>query len=83
MILVISMAPFDAYDRNDGSTGLKRKFERLTGAPVLSIHHREASPHYVDRIRPRAIFITGFGQSWTTFNVRDLYAVSDLSLIHI
>ena len=78
MILVISMAQADAYDRNDGGTGLKRKFEKLTGAPVISIHHREATPEYVARINPQAIFITGFGHSWGTVPVQDLLGVSDL-----
>ncbi len=78
MILAISMAQLDAYDRNDGGLGFKRKFERLAGAPVLTIHHTEASPEYVAAIGPAAIFITGFGHSWGTVKVADLYAVNDL-----
>ena len=78
MILVISMAQLDAYDRNDGSTGLKRKFEKLTGVPVVSLHHSEVTPESVAHIGPKAIFITGFGHSWNTVPVKELYGVSDL-----
>ena len=78
MIIVISMAQPEEHDRSDGQTGLKRKFEKMTGSPVLSLHYTEASPEYVAKIDPQAIFITGFGYGWHTIAVPDLYAVNDL-----
>jgi GMP synthase (glutamine-hydrolysing) len=78
MIVIISMATKEAYEASDGAGGYKRRFERLTGWPVASSHYTEASPEYVARFQPRALFITGFGQAWETFRVPDLYAVNDL-----
>jgi GMP synthase (glutamine-hydrolysing) len=78
MIVVISMARIADYNAGDGSTGLKRRFEKLAGCPVVSIHFTEASPEYVARLDPQAIFITGFGYGWHTIAVPDLYAVNDL-----
>lgn len=78
MIAVISMAQLADYDSNDGNTGQKRRFEKLTGAPVVSVHYTEASPEYLARLQPRAIFITGFGYGWDKISVPDLYPVNDL-----
>jgi len=78
MIVVINMSPLPDYDRSDGAAMYKRRFEKVTGCPVMAIHYTEASPEYVARIGPRAIFITGFGQPWESMHVPDLYAVNDL-----
>lgn len=77
MILVVSMAKLDDYDRSDGATGLKRKFEKLTGCPVVSLHYSEASPETIDRIGAQAVFITGFGYPWSDIHVPDLYPIND------
>ncbi len=78
MIVVVSMATLEGYEGSNGAAGHKRRFEKLTGWPVAACHHTEASPEYLERFHPRAIFITGFGQAWETFHVPDLYAVNDL-----
>lgn len=78
MIVIISMATLDNYERSDGAAGYKRRFEKLTGWPVATCHYSEASPEYLERFHPRAIFITGFAQAWESFHVPDLYAVNDL-----
>lgn len=78
MIVIISMATREAYDASDGAAGYKRRFEKLTGWPVAACHYTEASPEYLERFHPRAIFITGFGQSWETLHVPDLYPINDL-----
>ncbi len=78
MIVVINMSPLADYDRSDGAAMCKRRFEKLTGWPVAAVHYTEASPEYVARLHPRALFITGFGQAWETFHVPDLYPVNDL-----
>ncbi|MEN6303212.1 MAG: gamma-glutamyl-gamma-aminobutyrate hydrolase family protein [Armatimonadia bacterium] len=77
MIAVISMDQQGTYDQNDGGTGMKRKFEKLTGAPVVTVHYSQASPEYMARINPQAVFIGGFGYGWHTIKVPDLYPISD------
>ena len=77
MILIVSMARKDEYDRSDGATGLKRKFEELAACPAVSLHFTEVSPETVDRIRPQAVFITGFGYPWSEVHVPDLYPIND------
>jgi len=78
MIVVISMTTQDGYEASDGAGGYKRRFEKLTGWPVAACHYTEASPEYLARFHPRAIFITGCAQAWETFHVPDLYPVNDL-----
>lgn len=78
MITIVSMAEIDSYDSSDGNTGLKRKFEKLTGAPATSIHFSQATPECVARLGTQAIFICGFGYGWDKVPVPDLYGISDL-----
>lgn len=78
MIVVISMAQLETYNSGDGNTGMKRKFEQLTGAPVVNVHYSEASPEYLARLDPQAIFICGFGYGWHEINVPELYPINDL-----
>lgn len=77
MIIVVSMAKIEDYDRSDGQTGMKRKFEKLTGTPVLNAHFSEMSPEFVDRVGAQAVFICGFGYGWHEVPVPDLYGIND------
>lgn len=69
MIVVVSMARLDEYDRSDGATGHKRRFEKLTGWPVVNLHYAEVSPEAMDRVGARAVFVTGFGYPWAEIPV--------------
>ena len=77
MIAVVSMDQMGAYEHSDGATGNKRKFEKLTGAPVVNVHYSEVSPEYMARIKPQAVFICGFGWGWHNVRVPDLYGISE------
>jgi hypothetical protein len=77
MIAIVSMAQLDSYNSGDGNTGMKRKFEQLTGVPATGLHFSEASPEYVARIGAQAVFIGGFGYGWDEVPVKDLYGISD------
>jgi GMP synthase-like glutamine amidotransferase len=78
MILVVSMATLAQYDASDGACGVKRRFEKIAGCPVVSLHYSEVSPDSVARIGPKAIFITGFGYTFAEIPVPDLYGLNDL-----
>ncbi|MBC7286451.1 MAG: gamma-glutamyl-gamma-aminobutyrate hydrolase family protein [Armatimonadetes bacterium] len=77
MVLIVSMARKTEYDASDGATGLKRKFEELARCPVVVLHYTEVTPRNIELIRPRAVFITGFGYSWSEIHVPDLYNLND------
>lgn len=78
MIVVINMNTRENWQAADGPAGYKLRFEKMTGWPVASCHYSEASPEYTARFQPRAFFITGFGQSWSSFELADLYGLNDL-----
>ena len=78
MILIISMRNLKYYDQQDGGTGLKRRFELLTGLPVLTRHYSEISPSSVSAVNPRSIIITGSPDPWPSYRVPDLYGLNDL-----
>jgi GMP synthase (glutamine-hydrolysing) len=78
MIAIVSMAEIASYNSGDGNTGLKRRFEQLTGSPATGLHFSEASTEYLARIGAQAIFICGFGYGWDQVPVPDLYRISDL-----
>ncbi len=77
MIVVVSMARPDEYDRSDGASGHKRRFEKLTGSPVLNMHYSALSPESIDRVGARAVFITGFGYPWSDVPMSDLYGLTE------
>lgn len=77
MLLIVSMAKKQDYDASDGATGLKRKFEQLAGCPAVVLHFTEVTPRNLNLIRPRAVFITGFGYPWSDIHVPDLYPLND------
>ena len=41
MIVVISMSTPEGYEESNGSGGPKRRFEKLTGWPVATVHYTE------------------------------------------
>ena len=77
MIAIVSMAEIATYNSSDGNTGMKRRFEQLTGAPAIGLHFSQASPDYIARIGARAVFICGFGYGWNEVPVKDLVGISD------
>jgi GMP synthase-like glutamine amidotransferase len=77
MIVVVSMQKRDDYDRSDGYTGLKVRFEKLAGCPVLNLHYSEVSPEMIARVEARAVFVCGFGYPWSDVPMADLYGLSD------
>lgn len=78
MILIVDMGQPQNYDSSNGSFALKRKFEKMTGHPCITMNYPEATIDFVERYGIRAIFITGFGYGWGNVPVPKLYNLSDL-----
>ncbi len=78
MILLVSMAKPEDYDRSCAHTELKRKFEKLTGSPALLQHYSEITPKLVDSLPIRTIFISGSGCPWPEVDPRKLDGLYDV-----
>ncbi len=78
MILIVSMSKPEEHDNTSTRGDLKRKFEKLTGAPALVQHYSEITPKLVDSLPIRAIFISGSGCPWPEVDCRKLDGLYDV-----
>jgi len=80
MILIASMARPDEYEKGSMPNALKRKFEELTGTPVLMQHYSQINPKLVASLPLDAIFITGSGVPWPEVDPRKLDGLYDVMM---
>lgn len=78
MILIVDMSQPQSYDSSGGSFALKRKFEKITGRPCVTMNYPDVDADFVQGYGIKAIFITGFGYGWHNVSVPKLAGLSDL-----
>lgn len=78
MILWVKVETLARHDASDGDFHIKRRLERLSGEPCLTLHLSQATPDAVRRANPRAIFLSGCSTWFRTFDAREFYPFEDL-----
>ena len=78
MNLIVDMSQPQSYDSSGGSFALKRKFEKITGRPCVTMNYPDVDADFVQGYGIKANFITGFGYGWHNVSVPKLAGLSDL-----
>jgi len=61
-----------------GSFSLKCRFEKLSGLPCLILHYAEATPDWIERLRPKAILMSGFLTNFELFDRGSFYPLAEV-----
>ena len=78
MILIVDMAQPEKYDSGNGGFGYKRKFEKITGRPCVTMNYPDVTVDFVEQYEIKAIFIAGFGYGLHNVHVEKLHDLWDV-----
>lgn len=79
MIIYVIITPtLEQYDQSGGGFEVKRRLEKLSGEPCLVLHYSQITPALTEELRPKALFLGGFGASFGEFEVSSFYSLEEV-----
>jgi len=80
MFVIADMCLPEEYDRHTAVFGLKRRLEKIAGCPGLVMNFPDVSPERLHGLPVKAVFITGFGYSWSALRPEWIEGIAALIL---
>jgi GMP synthase (glutamine-hydrolysing) len=79
MIILVVVAPtVEKYEKSNGMFDMKRRLEKISGEPCLVLHNIEVTYDLIDKLRPRAMILSGFGYSFSEFDPRSFFQLEEV-----